>query len=731
MAATVRPRPRLDELPEELVSNIVVKLDSDSSFAFRLTCRVLEHRSLHEWASEYFGQKAIIPSSASLKVLASIAESEKLRVYVHHLYIIPAKFSPRSVNCCMGKNCKWKHTVRQEEAMCDLVNDQKDLKRDGKLVERLTHVFKHLPSLHGVSFTDSVGGVPPEVDIHGRASYTRTTNNILTTLPTDPYDKEYYAWKSYVWKATMQSIALSGISTLKVLSTGLDNVKNPLTLNDINFSGRTLHHLSKTLRNIESLRLQITTRSTTNLPGEEEGFDKAKAMKVTKDFASLMPSIEILHLTFSYSPMSATLCRNFLANMTISKLNTLRLDSAYIDSKFLGTFMLGLVNVESLFLEWIELTKGEWPVILEALNKLKKLNHLHLTSLTVASGAACFLKELEPEEAARDTAQNGWDLFGPFSLNGGGTGAGISAAGAAHPPLDIQGSSSSEFITDEEDEDEDEDEDGEDEDDSGEDDDSMPELEPQTEEAPAHPTQPPPSLTQVLSSLYPDSDAETDNSMPELEPQTEEAPSQSAAQPAPPLAAATTNTTHNNNHDHDQQGPSNAPQAPLDPGSLESRLGRGVERGRVICLNTSKEIQEQLPRFIKEYHIVDAEDEMDDDLLGGMPIAIPVGGLGAGGGAGPGAAAGAGNANGAAADAGLAPPPTTNAIMNHLHALMTANPNGGTFTISGPPGAGQGHGHGHSPALPPSVFGPPPPAISTNTDTAGGGSDEDWTGDDY
>jgi hypothetical protein len=272
-------------------------------------------------------------------------------------------------------------------------------------------------------------------------------------------------------------------------------------------------------------------------------------------------------------------------------------------------------------------------------------------------------------------------------LNGGGTGAGISAAGAAHPPLDIQGSSSSEFITDEEDEDED----GEDEDDSGVD----------------------------------------DNSMPELEPQTEEAPSQSAAQPAPPLAAATTNTTHNNNHDHDQQGPSNAPQAPLDPGSLESRLGRGVERGRVICLNTSKEIQEQLPRFIKEYHIVDAEDEMDDDLLGGMPIAIPVGGLGAGGGAGPGAAAGAGNANGAAADAGLAPPPTTNAIMNHLHALMTANPNGGTFTISGPPGAGQGHGHGHSPALPPSVFGPPPPAISTNTDTAGGGSDEDWTGDDY
>ena len=186
------------------MSSIVVKLDSDSSFAFRLTCRALEHRSLHEWASEYFAQKAIIPSSATLKVLASIAESEKLRGYVHHLYIIPAKFSPLSVKCCNGKSCKWKHTVRQEEAMRHYVDDQKDLKRDGKLRERLTHVFKHLPSLHGVSFTDSLSKIPAEINIHGHASYTRRTNNVLTILPTDPYDSEFYAWKSYVWRATMQ-----------------------------------------------------------------------------------------------------------------------------------------------------------------------------------------------------------------------------------------------------------------------------------------------------------------------------------------------------------------------------------------------------------------------------------------------------------------------------------------------------------------------------------------------
>lgn len=204
MATTVKPGRRLDECPEELVSNIIVKLDSDSSFAFRLTCRALEHKSLHEWASEYFHSKAIIPTSASLKVLASIAESAKLRGYVHHLYIIPAKFSSVSLNCGNGKNCTWKHTVRQEEAMHWYIEDQKTLKQDSKLRDLFTHVFKHLTSLHGISFTDSLSRIPAETNVHGHFSYTRKTNNVLTTLPHDPYDKEFYAWKSCVWKATVQ-----------------------------------------------------------------------------------------------------------------------------------------------------------------------------------------------------------------------------------------------------------------------------------------------------------------------------------------------------------------------------------------------------------------------------------------------------------------------------------------------------------------------------------------------
>ena len=509
----------------------------------------------------------------------------------------------------------------------------------------------------------------------------------------------------------LQAIGLSGISTLKVLSTGLDNVKNPLVLSELNFNASTLHHLAMALRSIESLKLQISTCSN-HSPDAIEEFDKPKAVKVSKDIASLMPSISSLDLTFNYSDDSATLFRNFLTNMTLSKLTTVRLDGASIDSKFLGTFTLGLVNVESLFLEWICLTKGKWPTILEAMLKLKKLNHLHLNYLSVTSGAACFLKEAEPVEAARDDAQDGWGMLSPFSLNGGGAAAGNTAGGAANHPWDIQGSSSSEFVTDEEDVDGEDDEDEYDPDEAD-DDDSMPDLEPQTGAAPAQPAQLPPSLTQVLSSLYPDSDAETDDSMPDLEPQTGDAPSQPAAQPpAPQATAAAANTAQNGEEEHNpylSTSTNQAAQAPPDPESPDSRFGRGTERGRVICLNSSKEIQELMPRFIKEYHIVDADDDMDNDGMFGPPIVIPVG---------------------AGAGAAAAPLPTFNAFMNHLHAAFvgpgTNNGNGGGF---GNLGALQGLGAPQAPT--PFGLGPLPPPASTNAGTAGGGSEEEWTDEDY
>lgn len=44
-------------LPEELLINISIKLQSDDIFSLRQTCRDIETKSLHEFAKEYFSEK--------------------------------------------------------------------------------------------------------------------------------------------------------------------------------------------------------------------------------------------------------------------------------------------------------------------------------------------------------------------------------------------------------------------------------------------------------------------------------------------------------------------------------------------------------------------------------------------------------------------------------------------------------------------------------------------------
>ena len=48
---------QLAMLPEELLINISIKLQSDDIFSLRQTCRDIETKSLHEFAKEYFTEK--------------------------------------------------------------------------------------------------------------------------------------------------------------------------------------------------------------------------------------------------------------------------------------------------------------------------------------------------------------------------------------------------------------------------------------------------------------------------------------------------------------------------------------------------------------------------------------------------------------------------------------------------------------------------------------------------
>ena len=161
---------RLDELPEELVSNISTRLNVDDQCNLRLVSRDIEHKSFHCFATEYYSHKAFMISSESLKVLMSIASSEKLRGYLHHIYILTALFSDRPPGAAHGCCCSAKSTAKQKETYGDYVTEQAMLKRTGRDKKMLIEAFSQLTSVKSLSIVDALSSLPPEVDYRGRNS---------------------------------------------------------------------------------------------------------------------------------------------------------------------------------------------------------------------------------------------------------------------------------------------------------------------------------------------------------------------------------------------------------------------------------------------------------------------------------------------------------------------------------------------------------------------------------
>ena len=119
---------RLAALPEELISNIALRMDIDDLSNLRLTCRTIETKSFFSFATEYFSGKCFMITTESLKVLVGIASSERLRKYLHDVYVYTAFFSEHAFHCPNGcHNCAWQPTVRQSEAYRTYMNDQKRL----------------------------------------------------------------------------------------------------------------------------------------------------------------------------------------------------------------------------------------------------------------------------------------------------------------------------------------------------------------------------------------------------------------------------------------------------------------------------------------------------------------------------------------------------------------------------------------------------------------------------
>lgn len=171
----------LVDLPEELVSNITIRLGVDDKCALRLACRVLEVKSFHEFATEHFSEKCVHFTTDSLKPLVDISHS-RLAKYIKEVSVVTALFSEQGFACPGRESAHWRPTVRQSEAYKFYIKDQATLRSSGQDKKMLIEAFKSLPSLKAVEFIDSETGLKPSVDYRGSRKALRQTGNCARNL---------------------------------------------------------------------------------------------------------------------------------------------------------------------------------------------------------------------------------------------------------------------------------------------------------------------------------------------------------------------------------------------------------------------------------------------------------------------------------------------------------------------------------------------------------------------
>lgn len=375
-------RPNLRDLPEELVSNISLRLWSDDVQALRLTCKALEEKTLHEWATEYFTEKAFIISTDSLKVLLNIANSAKFRGYLRRMHIITAYFSDSAFTCgktCpYGHCCGWQPTVRQREAWNFFIQDQKDLKSSEKDKQMLRETFQKLPVLCDLTLADSTSAIPLSVDIRSMRKVARLCGRSFQ-MPTDGKDDaEYFQMLSHTWTILTSAIATSGINTLTHFATNLGKGNLALCVpSDLRFSDAKTTGLRTAFSNLQSLRMNITARAPRSAP-PQKSMSATGQLRLLK-FASLLPPLRSLALDLDSKQSDNAIFSGLMQNLDLSKMTLLQLNTVTTDRATLTAVLKRLDSIQDLYLNFVDLAKGSWiPILKQLQGMVGSLEHLHL-----------------------------------------------------------------------------------------------------------------------------------------------------------------------------------------------------------------------------------------------------------------------------------------------------------------------------------------------------------------
>ncbi|KAK4547190.1 hypothetical protein LTR36_001411 [Oleoguttula mirabilis] len=397
---------RLAALPEELISNIAVRFDCDDQCSFRLSCKAIEAKSFHDFATEYFSGKCFMITTESLRVLVGISNNARLRSYLRDIYIVTALFSDQAFNCPNGCQCAWQPTVRQTEAHRTYTHDQKNLVDSGDDKVMLLSAMRNLANVQSMRLVDAIDCFSQTIDTAGLRKVIRRTGRPPTSGSTNINDAERTKLFSHAWKVMIHTIAESGTDTITALENRVASYNNGLSVSrDLFFGRKTLTALRKALVNLKHLRLTIRGSTLVKKNNAPDAMASAKRMR---QLATVLTAPEELCLRSDCSPDSGMLLYSFVRDLRLSGLTKLALDMVVLDAGSLASILAPMNSVKTVKLSWINLTDGTWVAILKMLQKLTTLDHLHLMWLQESSRKAYFLNQPEyPDPAAGD-----WDDVG-------------------------------------------------------------------------------------------------------------------------------------------------------------------------------------------------------------------------------------------------------------------------------------------------------------------------------
>ncbi|KAK3075982.1 hypothetical protein LTR53_000159 [Teratosphaeriaceae sp. CCFEE 6253] len=394
-------QPRLDQLPEELISNIALRLDYDDITSFRLTCRTLEARSFHDFATEYFSAKAFMLLTGSLKVLGAIARDARLREFLHSIYVVTAFFHQSAFSCANGCHCSWKPTVRQAEAYRLYIRDQQQLKNSGDDKKMLTEALKQLPAVTSLYLADgpSHGEMLENANLYGLRKVVRTTSRSPSCCPsTNKTDRAYSSWCTHVWKVMCQAISKSNRTSILSFGSHTTSTSDGFSVaSDFKLGPTTRAGMTKALQNVKRARLSVRGNTAVRKDG---GIDPDATVGVIHNFGILLrqSQLEDVSLKYDMAAMSGFVHVALSCTWHLSRLKKLAIDGVFTTADSLVHMVSSLSSVSDLLLSCSNLTEGDWKPVLRAMQKLEKLDHLHLRWLQEAGCKVFFLQQREMEE---------------------------------------------------------------------------------------------------------------------------------------------------------------------------------------------------------------------------------------------------------------------------------------------------------------------------------------------